>query len=85
MGGNTISGFDDPLFAGIARESYVYFVSQLLCALCAGNVSPHAPMCRYFVRVAPMRPKDNFRALQFHPEKSGPGAKRILRNFLAIR
>ncbi|MFA6689520.1 MAG: imidazole glycerol phosphate synthase subunit HisH [Sphaerochaetaceae bacterium] len=82
MGWNTISGFDDPLFAGIARESYVYFVHSYYAPLCAGTIAT----CTYAdTSFSCALRKDNFRGVQFHPEKSGPVGERILRNFLAIR
>ena len=38
----------------------------------------------YIVRYCSALHKDNFYAVQFHPEKSGEVGERILKNFLAL-
>lgn len=80
MGWNTVSGNSDPLFGGIPLESYFYYVH-----------SYHVPVCKYTIATtdysglysAALR-KDNFWAVQFHPEKSGPKGEQLLRNFIEI-
>ncbi|MDR3296818.1 MAG: imidazole glycerol phosphate synthase subunit HisH [Prevotellaceae bacterium] len=79
VGWNTIAAASDsPLFAGLPREPYVYFVHSY-CA----EVGAHTIATTGYGRVfsAALR-KNNFYALQFHPEKSGEVGERILRNFL---
>lgn len=81
MGWNTITCSSDPLFEGIDMESYVYFVHSYYVSSGAGSIST----CDYagLTFSCAMR-KDNFRGVQFHPEKSGAIGERILRNFLAL-
>ncbi len=80
MGWNTLKNCKSPLFEGIEEESYVYFVHSYFVEL-----STHtAAMCDYIQPFSAALQKDNFFAVQFHPEKSaGVGAK-ILDNFLQI-
>lgn len=81
MGWNTIDCSDDPLFAGIAPESYVYFVHSYYAPTCGGTIAT----CGYAgLTFSCALRKDNFRGVQFHPEKSGAVGERILRNFLAL-
>jgi glutamine amidotransferase len=72
---------DDPLFDGIQRGDYVYFVhsyaapvgERTLAATDYG--SPFTAVVR----------RGNFRGVQFHPERSAAVGARLLGNFLAIR
>jgi glutamine amidotransferase len=41
--------------------------------------------CEYILPFSAMMKKDNFMAVQFHPEKSGPAGESILRYFLTQR
>ena len=81
MGWNTCRSLrSDPLFAGINDTDYFYFVHSYAAAVtdcsCAA-VDYGAPWC------AAMR-SDNFRGVQFHPERSGRAGARVLRNFLEL-
>lgn len=80
MGWNTVSSDDDTLFAGIKPESYFYYVH-----------SYHVPVCQYTIAqtdysgpYSASLHKDNFWAVQFHPEKSGPIGEQLLKNFLDL-
>ena len=80
MGWNTLQDLRSPLFAGLREEDYVYFVH-----------SYYAPVGDYTIAAAtyPMPfsaavQHQNFYAVQFHTEKSGPVGTRILENFLKL-
>jgi len=80
MGWNTIVDLQGPLFEGIAEGSYVYFVhSYYACA--NGAIIART---EYSVPFAAALYKDNFYAVQFHPEKSGSIGEQILRNFIQL-
>ncbi|MEJ7622924.1 MAG: imidazole glycerol phosphate synthase subunit HisH [Pyrinomonadaceae bacterium] len=79
-GWNTISGFSSDLFAGIAEESYVYFVHGYYVETSEGS----AAFCNYGRDFAAAIEWSNVYAVQFHPEKSGSVGARILENFLKL-
>ncbi len=68
-----------PLFAGLDKETYVYFVHSF-AAECAD--SDVAAYCDYGGRVTSMVYDGKFvYGAQFHPEKSGAAGLKILKNF----
>jgi glutamine amidotransferase len=80
MGWNTLQELRSPLFAGLREEDYVYFVH-----------SYYAPVGDYTIAQATYPTPfsaavqhENFYAVQFHTEKSGPVGTRILENFLSM-
>ncbi|HEX8426107.1 imidazole glycerol phosphate synthase subunit HisH [Hymenobacter sp.] len=80
MGWNTLQNLQSPLFAGLREEDYVYFVH-----------SYYAPVGEYTIAEATYPAPfsaavqhQNFYAVQFHTEKSGPVGTRILENFLKM-
>jgi len=80
MGWNSINGLKGPLFDGVAEGSYVYFVHSFAADMSRDQIA----QTDYIVQFASALQKDNFHALQFHPEKSGEVGQKILRNFLKI-
>ncbi|KPE50982.1 imidazole glycerol phosphate synthase subunit HisH [Chryseobacterium indologenes] len=80
MGWNTVSDFTSPLFSGVDATSDVYFVHSYYCGLSAFT----AATCHYILPFSAALQKDNFYAVQFHPEKSGLVGRRILENFLNL-
>ncbi|MCB2409956.1 imidazole glycerol phosphate synthase subunit HisH [Hymenobacter lucidus] len=80
MGWNNLQQLRSPLFDGLREEDYVYFVH-----------SYYAPVGDYTIAQA-LYPApfsaavqhQNFYAVQFHTEKSGPVGTRILENFLKL-
>lgn len=80
MGWNSIYGLKGPLFEGVEDGSHVYFVHSFAAEKGLGQIAE----TDYIVKFASALQKDNFYALQFHPEKSGEIGQRILRNFLEI-
>ncbi len=80
MGWNTIHNLKSPLFTGVPENSYVYFVHSYYC-----EMSPYTiATCDYLLPFSAALQKDNFYALQFHPEKSADVGEQILRNFIDL-
>lgn len=80
MGWNTISELQSPIFSGIEEESDVYFVHSFYCELSKNTTS----VCDYILPFSASLQKDNFYAMQFHPEKSGKIGSLLLENFLNL-
>lgn len=80
MGWNTLSGQTSPLFSGMNEESDVYFVHSYYCELSDFTTS----VCDYILPFSASLQKDNFYAVQFHPEKSGIVGNQIVRNFINL-
>lgn len=78
MGWNTISDFKSDLFSDVKEESDVYFVHSFYCELSENTTS----VCDYILPFSASLQKDNFYAMQFHPEKSGKIGSQLLQNFL---
>lgn len=81
MGWNTITRLGPPLFDGIAETTYVYFVHGYYVEVLPDET---AAVCNYGIDFAAAIQRDNFYAVQFHPEKSGDTGQQILENFLKI-
>lgn len=79
-GWNRISDLSSPLFAGIAEGERVYFVHGYYVETGDSTTAT----CEYGERFSAAIGRDNFHAIQFHPEKSGAVGERILENFLNI-
>jgi glutamine amidotransferase len=80
MGWNALGNVQGKLFEGISSDASVYFVHSYYAELAPYttattdyNTTFSAALCR-----------DNFYAVQFHPEKSGKTGERILENFLKL-
>lgn len=80
MGWNSVSGQRSPLFSGVEQENDLYFVHSYYCELSDFTTS----VCDYILPFSASLQKDNFYAVQFHPEKSGNVGNRILRNFIRL-
>ncbi|WP_114820058.1 imidazole glycerol phosphate synthase subunit HisH [Chryseobacterium sp. KLBC 52] len=80
MGWNTVSGQTSPLFSGIGKNNDVYFVHSYYCELSDFTTS----VCDYILPFSASLQKDNFYAVQFHPEKSGMIGNQIVKNFINL-
>ncbi len=80
MGWNTVSAQRSPLFSGIGQDKDVYFVHSYYCELSEFTTS----VCDYILPFSASLQKDNFYAVQFHPEKSGSIGNQILNNFISL-
>ena len=81
MGWNTLTSvIDHPVFAGINKGEYFYFVHSF-----AVPVSEYtAATCEYGTVFSAAIVKDNFLGCQFHPERSGNAGSTIIKNFLEM-
>ena len=73
---------DQPLFAGIPDQSYVYFVHSYY--LKAANEEDVAASTEYSTHIHASVAHNNIFACQFHPEKSGSVGLKILKNFIDL-
>lgn len=80
VGWNTIDNLKSPLFKGIQKDSFVYYVHSYY----AENGADTIAVTNYILPFSSGLNKDNFFAVQFHPEKSGTIGEQILRNFLNL-
>jgi len=80
MGWNTIKNLEGSLFRDIPERSYVYFVHSYFAEMAGAAVAS----TDYILDFASALQKDNFFAVQFHPEKSGSIGEKILKNFLEL-
>lgn len=80
MGWNTLNQMNSPLFDGIKDESYVYFVHSYYAELSEQTIAT----TDYVNPFSAALHKDNFYALQAHPEKSGKIGAKVLENFLSL-
>ncbi len=71
---------DSPLFKGISKDDFVYYVHSFYCELGDQTMAT----TDYALKYSASLHKDNFYALQFHPEKSGKTGEKILQNFLNL-
>ena len=78
IGWNSIANLKGPLFKGIKEESYVYFVHSYYAELSEWTIAQGD----YIVPFSAALHKDNYFAVQFHPEKSGKVGEQVLKNFL---
>ncbi|KFF74572.1 imidazole glycerol phosphate synthase [Chryseobacterium sp. P1-3] len=80
MGWNAISAQDGTLFRKVEAGSDMYFVHSYYCELSGFTTS----VCDYILPFSASLQKDNFYAVQFHPEKSGEIGSQILNNFIRL-
>ena len=81
MGWNQIKqNIDHPLWAGIAQDSYFYFVHSYYVSLTAPEKI--AGSSDYGVEFTSVLAQDNVFAMQCHPEKSADNGLQLLTNFL---
>lgn len=80
MGWNTVYQMQTPLFEGIRPEEFVYYVHSYYAELCQHTIA----RTEYLLPYSAALHRDNFYAVQFHPEKSSEVGARILNNFLNL-
>jgi imidazole glycerol-phosphate synthase subunit HisH len=80
VGWNTVASLKGPLFEGVPENAYVYYVHSFYAELCDETCA----VTDYIQPYSAALSKNNFYAVQFHPEKSGVAGEFILRNFLAL-
>jgi glutamine amidotransferase len=77
IGWNNIAHLKSELFKGVDENAFVYFVHGYYVESSANAIATTNYTGNYSSAIQ----KDNFYAVQFHPEKSGEAGERILRNF----
>lgn len=78
MGWNIGSLTDDTIFKGIKSPAYFYFVHSYYAELCDQTIS----QTEYMLPFSNVLHKDNYYAIQPHPEKSAEAGEQFLKNFL---
>ena len=80
MGWNKLEQMKTPLFNNLNGDAFVYFVHSYYAELGEGTIA----MANYINNFSAALQKDNFYAIQAHPEKSGAIGAQILKNFIAL-
>ena len=80
IGWNNIYAYKSVLFENLANEAFVYTVHSYYAALSNETTAT----TDYIVPFSAALQKNNFYAVQFHPEKSGVVGETILKNFIQI-
>ena len=80
MGWNLIENLSSPLFENLPDKSYVYFVHSYYAEMFENTIAT----TNYIQPFSAAIQKDNYYAVQFHPEKSGKVGEQIIRNFLEL-
>ncbi len=80
MGWNTIHGLKSKLFERIPENTFMYFIHSYYAELGKDTIAT----TDYKLPYSSALQKDNFYAVQFHPEKSGTDGGKILENFIKL-
>jgi glutamine amidotransferase len=80
MGWNSFSDVNGDLFRNIKATQDVYYVHSYFAEICAQTTG----VCNYIKPFSSAMQRNNFYALQFHPEKSADIGEQILKNFLEL-
>ena len=80
IGWNTVTNIEGPLFRGIMEGSYLYFVHSYFAEKSGYTIAETDYIHPFSAAIQ----KDNFFAVQFHPEKSAATGERILKNFIEL-
>jgi glutamine amidotransferase len=81
MGWNTLDGLRaDPLLDGIGPGEHFYFVHSFAARPSATTLAT----ADYGAPLVAVAGRDNFRGVQFHPERSGAAGATLLANFLRL-
>jgi len=80
IGWNNIYNYRSVLFKSLKENAFVYTVHSYYAALAVDTVAA----TDYILPYSAALQKDNFYAVQFHPEKSGVVGEIILKNFIEL-
>jgi glutamine amidotransferase len=80
MGWNNFSALKGNLFRGVKADEDVYYVHSYYAEI----TDYTSAICDYVLSFSAAMHKDNFYAVQFHPEKSAETGEKILKNFLEL-
>jgi len=81
MGWNGINDLKTPLFEEVTPEEDFYFVHSYFATLSDATIAQGAYLGENFSAALQ---RDNFWAVQFHPEKSSKIGEQLLKNFIAL-
>ena len=80
MGWNTLKVVQNGVLDPSLEDKHFYFVHSYYVPESEFTTG----LTEYGIKFSSAIRKDNFHAVQFHPEKSGPDGEQILKNFLAL-
>jgi imidazole glycerol-phosphate synthase subunit HisH len=80
IGWNKIYDLKGPLFKGIKENEYMYFVHGYFAEQNPASIAS----ANYIVEYSCALQKNNFYAVQFHPEKSAGAGEQLLKNFFDL-
>lgn len=80
MGWNKLNISDSPLFRGARESTFLYFVHSYYAESGIGTIAT----AEYIVPFSAALNKNNYFAVQAHPEKSGKDGELILKNFIGL-
>lgn len=80
MGWNNLYNLQSPLFKELQQDPFIYNVHSYYAALCNETIAT----ADYILPYSAALQKNNFYAVQFHPEKSGKTGEIILKNFVSL-
>jgi glutamine amidotransferase len=78
MGWNSVEHNNDAYFSGIKPASYFYFVHSYFADICEQTIA----QTDYMLSFSTVLKKDNYLAIQPHPEKSADVGEQFLLNFI---
>jgi glutamine amidotransferase len=80
VGWNSMSKLKSPLFSNCSEDSFVYYVHSYYAETGEHTIAE----TNYINTLSAALQKNNFYAVQFHPEKSSNVGEQILKNFLEL-
>lgn len=80
IGWNSVYNLKSSLYKGINEDSYMYFVHSYYAEINPYTISNTQYSCEFSSGIA----KDNYYAVQYHPEKSADIGASLLKNFLEM-
>lgn len=80
IGWNNVYDLKSPLMKGVDEQAYMYFVHGYYVESCENAIAKTDYIREYSSAIQ----KENFYAVQFHPEKSGEAGQQILQNFINL-
>lgn len=80
IGWNNITGLHSVIFEHVNQNDYMYFVHSYFAELGPETTA----IANYVINYSAALQKDNFYAVQFHPEKSAQSGQHIIESFLRL-
>lgn len=80
IGWNNITGLHSVVFEHVPQNAYMYFVHSYFVELGPDTTA----IANYVINYSAALQKDNFYAVQFHPEKSADAGQSLIESFLKL-